>query len=437
MKDSLKKCLSTRWARRVAAGIMALFWAGAGYADGTVVFQDVAADGGAGLVYRRTESQSSALIDLFHQQDVATIFDLPLLPVKWRGAPGVAVLDYDRDGDLDVYVTNGPGSDNSLFSNQLQETGTLTFLDVAVPAGVGARDQDSSGVCFGDTDNDGDPDLFLLGNFGANRFFENNGGAGGLVTFTDVSATSGLSDDVRSSVSCSFGDINGDALLDVVVANTYLDMSNSLGILVPFDLNQHNQLFLNTGGNVFVDVSTASGIEELWTAPPGFIGSPTLTWAIAMVDYDLDGDIDIVQADDQAVVQTFARGGIDRGVLHVLRNDGSGHFTDVSDEAGVNHPGGWMGLAFGDLNGDGFLDLFATNFGDFPNIPFSPFDPVYIGGAVFELGELSTRWFLGGTCRSTSPSSLPSGSSAASRRTSTARLRSRSTVPTTATAGSR
>ena len=63
----------------------------------------------------------------------------------------------------------------------------------------------------------------------------------------------------------------------------------------------------------------------------------------------------------------------------------------------MNHTGGWMGLAFGDLNGDGFLDMFATNFGDFPNIPFSPFDPVYIGGAVFELGELSTRWFLGGS----------------------------------------
>jgi hypothetical protein len=63
-----------------------------------------------------------------------------------------------------IYVTNGPNTNNSLYSNQLIETGTLEFIDVAVQAGVEATNQDSSGVCYGDIDNDGDQDLLVLGN---------------------------------------------------------------------------------------------------------------------------------------------------------------------------------------------------------------------------------------------------------------------------------
>ncbi|MEM7354110.1 MAG: CRTAC1 family protein, partial [Acidobacteriota bacterium] len=252
---------------------------------------------------------------------------------------------------------------------------------------------DSSGVCFGDIDNDGDHDLFVLSNFGPNRLFESNGDG----TFTDISFVSGLGGDDYTSVSCSFGDVNGDGLLDVVVANAIEDMSNLLGIapIDPFLFNQYNQLFLGGPGNVFVDVSETSGVTDLRGFPPGFEGSPAVTWAIAMVDYDLDGDVDIVHADDQAGVPRASVGGVDRGFIHILENDGTGHFTDVTVERGMNKVGEWMGLAFGDLNEDGHFDIFGTNVGDWATTTASPLDPVYGALGVYNLGDSTSRWFLG------------------------------------------
>lgn len=363
-------------------------------ADSEVSFIDIAQQPSAGLEYERTESESTAIAETLYQEPVIFITDLPEFPNKWRGAPGVALLDYDNDGDIDIYVTNGPGSDNSLFASQQQQSGVTTFIDLAVSAGVAANDQDSSGTCFGDTDNDGDADLFVLSNFGSNRFFEN----GGDGTFTDISAGNGLSVGETSSLSCSFGDIDGDGLLDVVVANTWNDMSNGRALgLNAFSDNQHNQLYRNLGGNQFVDVSASSGILDLRGYTPGenLDGLPSITWGIAMVDYDQDGDADIVHADDQGVIPFARYQGLDRGFIHILENDGGGQFTDVTVERGTNKPGQWMGLAFGDLNDDGHLDIFGGNFGDFATLPFSPLNPIYGAISPYELGDSSSRWFLG------------------------------------------
>ena len=65
-----------------------------------------------------------------------------------------------------------------------------------------------------------------------------------------------------------------------------------------------------------------------------------------MVDYDLDGDVDILRADDQAAVVRARYGGVDRGFIHILQNDGTGHFADVTVDAGLNKAGQWMGLSF-------------------------------------------------------------------------------------------
>lgn len=123
----------------------------------SITFRDVAPD--LGIAYERAPSKTFEAVEAFRAESLTSpksMPDMATYPVKPRGAPGVAILDYDRDGDLDIYATNGPGAANALLSSQLEETGDLGFVDVALPAGADASAQDSTGVCFGDTDNDGD-----------------------------------------------------------------------------------------------------------------------------------------------------------------------------------------------------------------------------------------------------------------------------------------
>ncbi len=192
------------------------------------------------------------------------------------------------------------------------------------------------------------------------------------------------------------GDINGDGLLDITVANVIPMHDTVAWWLEPFALNQHNQLYLNQGDNVFDDVGASSGIQELAGFAPEFAGSAGVTWAIAMVDYDLDGDVDIVTAEDQVFtfptnVLPAEQGGADRGFIHVFKNDGTGHFTDVTVEVGTNKQGEYMGLSFADLNSDGYMDMFATNAGDYAVHTFY----VLQKGLPYELGDSASRWFLG------------------------------------------
>ncbi len=329
-------------------------------ADGGVTFHDIAAGDTAGITYRRVPSASNAVFDQIKLDPPYDAAKRLATPLKARGAPGVALLDHDGDGDLDIYATNGPGVPNSLYSNQLRDTGQATFVDVGGPSGAGATDLDSTGVCFGDIDNDGDPDLYVLGKGAPNRLFENQGDG----TFADITATAGTGGGALNPSGCSMGDVNGDGLLDIAIANTF-DWSTFQGIFEAFTFDQHNQLFLNAGGNRFEDVSASSGIQAQRGFPVEFEGSPSLTWALALVDMDLDGDLDLITADDQGGVPPAATGGIDRGLLHLFENDGTGHFTDITVAAGTNLYGSWMGLSFGDFNCDGTLDLFGSNFGDY------------------------------------------------------------------------
>ena len=325
-----------------------------------ITFEDIAPS--LGIAYERVPSKTFEAVENFRTESLTSpkvMPDMAGYPVKPRGAPGVAILDYDRDGDLDIYVTNGPGAANALLSNQLEETGDLDFVDVALAAAADATDQDSTGVCFGDTDNDGDQDLYVLGRDEPNILFENDGRGG----FIDITASAGVDGGALGSASCAFGDTNGDGLLDLFVANA-LEFSSMVGILVePFALNHPNLLFLNQGGNRFADVSAASGIRDLAGVPAE---THDLTWAVTMVDYDQDGDTDIVTASDQGTVPPAAAGGVDRGFIRVFQNDGAGSFTDVTGRVGLlASPGAWMGLSIADLNHDGTLDIFGANIGNY------------------------------------------------------------------------
>ena len=327
---------------------------------GAITFKDIAAGDGAGITYRRGPSASEVAFEaLKHAKETFTQSEIRTAPVKGRGAPGVAVFDFDLDGDLDIYVTNGPNRNNSLYANQLQDRGEVRFVDVATSSGVGALDQDSTGVCFGDIDNDGDPDLLVLGNAQANRLFENQNGV-----FIDITARSGIAGGNLNAVSCSMGDVNGDGLLDVAVANVF-DLSDPRALTVaPVQLNQHNQLFINRGDNRFEDDSQASGFLDVYLPPGAPQRAPTISWAIAMVDIDLDGDIDIVHADDQGSIPPAVLGGLDRGFLQVFENDGTGKFHNTTKARELDQAGSWMGLSFADFDQNGTLDLFATNFGN-------------------------------------------------------------------------
>ncbi|MEM7156171.1 MAG: CRTAC1 family protein [Myxococcota bacterium] len=352
------------------------------WADGGVEFIDIAAGDGAGIDYRRAESPRDDLFDVLKAQPVYTMADVVDTPLKSRGAPGVALLDYDGDGDLDMYISNGPGAANSLYKNLLEQTGTVEFHDVGVASGSDLTDQDSDGVCYGDIDNDGDPDLLVLGAEEPNRLLENQGDG----TFADITGLSEIGGGNMMGTSCSFGDVDGDGLLDVVVANAYTDFTQQAPIFVePYAGNQHNQLFMNEGDGVFTDVSAVSGIQETTGFSPPADGEATITWAIALVDIDQDGDLDLVQADDQAAVAPEFAGGVDRGLIHIFDNDGTGQFTDITLDTQTNLQGQWMSLSFGDLDCNGEIDIFGSNIGDYMPIPIMPF---------YSLGDSASRWLL-------------------------------------------
>lgn len=341
-----------------------------------IVFSDIAKNDFSGIDYRRTPSENDAIWDSLRSKDRVHVFEFATGgPLRSRGAPGVAVLDYDKDGDLDVYVTNGPGKPNSLYSNQQMEQGMLRFIDTASFAGVGLSELDSTGICYGDTDNDGDYDLYVLSNGDQNHFLENNGDG----TFTDKTHMSEVGGRLSYSAGCSMGDINGDGLLDIVVANTITTWDS------PLQPTDHNQLFVNDGENSFSDVSQASGITTLGGFEDNQEGAAGLTWAISMVDYDQDGDIDIFMVDDESIhpVREGAPGV--KGYIHIMNNDGSGKFTDKVVESGTNINGAWMALAFGDLNSDGFIDMYVSNIGDYMNAEYFPYG----------FGDRTAKWFLG------------------------------------------
>ena len=336
-----------------------------------VTFEDIAAGGGAGLTYSRTPSVRLATLDGIAADGLLDLIaEYPNLPYKTHGAPGVAVWDFDNDGDLDIYVTNGPGTPNSLFRNRLRETGQLTFEDVAQAAGAALTAQDSQGVCYGDIDNDRDPDLFVVG-YKGNRLLENQGNG----TFHDITAASGTGGPGTTSVSCAMGDVNGDGLLDILIANAF-DFQSNIAYGVPFTYNEHDQLLVNQGGNVFADESDASGIKDLAGLPVP--GAALVSWAASLIDLDLDGDLDAVIAQDQHSNLTNV------GFPRIFKNDGTGHFTDATAALHMDRAGEWRGLAFGDVNCDGRFDIFVSNVGDYVFFP-----------GFYPAGTWASRWFLG------------------------------------------
>lgn len=276
---------------------------------------------------------------------------------------GVALIDYDNDGDLDVYCLQGTSLDPSkkpllpppagwkpghrLYRNMLAETGKLRFVDVTEKAGVGHVGY-GMGVAVGDYDNDGFQDLYVT-NVGHNVLYHNNGDG----TFTDVTAAAGVNEP-RWSTSAAWVDFDGDGLLDLFVCN-YVDFtvrgnkqcfspSGQLDYCSPIVYQPVPcRLFRNLGGGKFEDVSQRSGIASSYG--PGL--------GVICADFNSDGRMDIYVANDTAVNRLWV-------------NQGNGRFKEDGLNTGVacsadGLPKAGMGVAYDDIDNDGRHELLVTN----------------------------------------------------------------------------
>ena len=327
--------------------------------------------------------------------------------------PGVAIFDYDRDGDMDFYVTQEEGGPNFLFRNE----GEVEFSEVSEEAGVAAVVSNSAGVAACDFDNDGYQDLYVgahgrkgdgldyrsadesdgLRTAITDRLFRNRGDG----SFEDVTLSAfGDAVNIRSAMSVACADVDGDGWLDIYVANR-ADF-DFVRFTVPQHHGHYNALYRNNGDMTFSEISEEAGVRGgtiTMRAPDGLpiefydyetgefiegydsrlsdrfgnrVGDPTgQSWAALFFDHDDDGDPDLWVAHDG-------------DHLEVYRNDTAGGavaFTPIASEMGVDVTGQWMGFALGDYDSDEDLDVFVTNIGYHPlmrrPVPFPGADCAY------------------------------------------------------------
>lgn len=279
---------------------------------------------------------------------------------------GVALLDYDDDGDLDVFCVQSGFLDKSkgredsifplpsdwkpgcrLFRNRWAETGRLEFVDVTAASGI-TYEGYGMGAAVGDYDNDGKADLYVTG-FRQNALYRNQGNG----AFRDVTAQAGVQDG-RWSVSAAFVDYDADGLLDLAVVN-YVDFAVAKNRICYSAAGERDycapstyrgtasRLFRNLGGGRFKDVSAESGIGS--AIGPGL--------GVACADVNGDRRIDLFIANDAAP-------------NHLWLNQGGGRFIESALASGVamnadGQPRGNMGIAMGDFANDGTEAICVTH----------------------------------------------------------------------------
>ena len=329
---------------RIGLALLPLAYCGLSAFSADIPFVDITRESGIGFRHENSATARKHLVETM--------------------GGGVALLDYDNDGRLDIFFTNGakidepmragsaPDKSDPRYWNRLyRQTPAGAFTDVTEKAGVSGASQNryGMGVAAADYDNDGFADLFVT-SYGANTLYRNNRDG----TFIDVTTKAGVAGGGWSA-SAGFFDYDNDGALDLFVTR-YLEWS--------FDLDRYcgdkpaghraychpdnfepiaNQLYRNNGNGTFTDVSAKAGIA----------GVKGKALGVAFADYDADGHVDIYVANDS--FQCF-----------LFHNRGNGTFTEVGLAAGVgfNEDGktfAGMGVDFADYDNDGRPDLFVTD----------------------------------------------------------------------------
>jgi hypothetical protein len=335
--------------------------------DGPVIFKDVAKQAGlTGWQHKMGTLEKKFILETI--------------------GSGVALLDYDNDGWLDIYMVNGSTYDAVSGKSEAPHAALFhnnhdgTFTDLALKAGV-TNDRWGFGVAVGDYDNDGWPDLFVA-NYGKNRLYHNNHDG----TFTDVGEKAGITLG-NWSTGATFGDYDGDGKLDIFVpgyvhfdlehppvpgsavvgfANCSFRGANTM--CGPRGLKgERDHLFHNNGDGTFTDVSEKAGVSD----KDEYYG-----FTATFVDLNNDGKVDLVVTDDSSP-----------NYLYI--NKGDGTFDDMSFESGfaLNQNGleqAGMGLAVGDYMNNGLLDLYTGTFSD-------DYKPLFRNGGDAVFTEISPR----------------------------------------------
>ena len=304
---------------------------------------------------------------------------------------GVAFLDYNNDGFLDIFLVNGSVLEgfrkgreptNHLYKNRRDGT----FEDVTRQTNLDHSGW-GQGVCVGDYDNDGYVDLFAS-YWGQNQLYRNREGQ----TFENVTRKAGiLKPRQRWGTGCAFLDFDRDGYLDLFVAN-YIDfdiesapdpesgLCRYKGLKIacgpPGLRGGTNVLYHNKGNGTFEDVSEKSRIA---------FGGGTYGLGVSTLDFDNDGWIDIYVANDSSPSSLY-------------RNNRDGTFTDIGVQAGCGYsqdgrPQAGMGVAIGDYDHNGFMDIFKTNFAGDTSTLYSNPGTGLCDDITFSAGlGVNTRW---------------------------------------------
>jgi hypothetical protein len=296
-----------------------------------------------------------------------------------RWGTGAVFGDYDNDGDLDLYVPNyveydlrkleapqklsmqygraapsalNPylfdGQDNVLYRNN----GNGTFTDVTKELGVASSGGRSLQAIFTDFDLDGDLDLYVANDLSPNSLYRNNGDG----TFTDVSDESWAAD-VRGSMGLAVGDYDGDDDLDLFISH-WIDQENALYRNLWLEERQMRNSAASADKRQALHL-----VDESYSAALAEESLEYVGWGTDLFDYDNDGDLDIFVANGHTFQRLDQPEQLIAQQNQLFRYDGNGMFTEVSASAGIAGlpPRVGRGVAFGDYDSDGDVDIFIVN----------------------------------------------------------------------------